>query len=61
MTKSIEQTGRLGFEDKSRIFIMLLSCCFREPKLKKEKQAEGGCGSDEEYSQAAPLAKQVKS
>jgi len=30
--------------------VMLLSCCFREPKLKKEKQVESCC-SDEEYSQ----------
>ena len=37
--------------------VMLLSCCFREPKLKKEKQEESCC-SDEEYSQI--LAKEVK-
>ena len=37
---------------------MLLSCCFREPKLKKEKQVENCC-SDEEYSQKNP-AKEVK-
>ena len=36
---------------------MLLSCCFREPKLKKEKQVENCC-SDEEYSQHP--AKEVK-
>ena len=50
--------GKFWTEEKTEKLgdVMLLSCCFREPKLKKEVES---CCSDEEYSQKNP-AKEVK-